>query len=75
MKMAGCSPPPGDWLIMAVTLAAIQLSHGKTVDELALMSSFFSLLSSSLGFLAVTRFEDDDLPLNNDCKADEKKIH
>ncbi len=58
--MAGSSLPSSDWILMVVTLAAIQLSKGQSNDQLAFMSSFFSLLGSNLGFLAVTRFEDDE---------------
>lgn len=58
--MAANSSASGDWILMAATLASIQLAKGQTEDELALMSSFFSVLGSSLGFLAITRFKQQD---------------
>jgi len=57
MNMAGCSPPSGEWVLIAATLAAIQLAQGQTVEQLALMSSFFGVLGNNLGFLAITRAE------------------
>lgn len=53
--MAECSPPYGEWILTAATLASIQLAQGQTVDQLALMSSFFGVLGNNLGFLAITR--------------------
>lgn len=73
--MAGCPSPSGEWILMAATLAAIQLSQGRTVDELALMSSFFGVLGNDLGFLAITRVEEDeDSASKKDCKTKGNKL-
>ncbi len=73
--MDACPPPCGDWILMAATLVAIQLSKGLTVDEMALMSAFFGVLGSDLGFLAITRAEKDDEPdSNKGCRTQENRL-
>lgn len=55
--MARCGPPSGEWALIAATLAAIQLSQGQSVDQLAFMASFFGVLGNNLGMLALTHAE------------------
>ena len=55
--MAANCPPSGEWLLIAALLVSIQLAQGRSEDELALISSFFSVVGSNLAFIAVTRAE------------------
>lgn len=60
--MAGCTTPSGEWVLIAATLAAIQLAQGQTVDQLAFMASFFGVLGNNLGLLAITRADAKEEP-------------
>ena len=47
------SPSNGDTIVLAAAAAAIQISRGKSVEDLGLMSAFFGSLASNLALIAL----------------------
>lgn len=47
--------PPGDAMVLLSSVMAIQLSQDMTAEQIALLASFFSTLSSNLGLIALQK--------------------
>ena len=45
----------GEGLTLLAALAAIQLSQGRSADQVALLASFFTVLGDSLALIATAR--------------------
>ncbi len=43
----------GEFLLAAATALSIQISHERTVDEVALLAAFFTVLGDQLALLAL----------------------
>lgn len=56
--MGACPPadgPDGETLVALGMAASIQLSQGRTADELELLSAFFEVLGDNLALIAARR--------------------
>ena len=53
------TPPSGETLLAAAALAAAQLAHGRSAEEIAVLSAFFCTLGDGLALIAARRTMDD----------------
>ncbi len=47
--------PPGEVLLAAALLTAVQLARGRSEAEIELLSAFFDVLADNLGLIAARR--------------------
>lgn len=53
--MAKWKGPPGEVMLAAALILAVQLAQNRTVDEIELLSAFFDVLADNLGLIAARR--------------------
>ena len=53
--MGSGTVPPSEAMVAAAALASIQLSQGKSSEEVGLLAAFFTLLGDNLALLAIGR--------------------
>ena len=65
--MSGSCIPSGELLLAVAALVSIQMSQGRSTDEIALMAAFFTPLAYNLALIATRR--DIASEPKNDCKG------
>lgn len=77
LSVAEYPVPSGEFLLIAASLASIQLAQGRSEEELGLMAAFFTVLGDNLALLAVTRpapEEAADGGAKKDCALGKKQV-
>ena len=53
--MSGSCIPSGELLLAVAALVSIQMSQGRSTDEIALLAAFFTALGDNLALIATRR--------------------
>lgn len=53
--MKDCGGPAGEFLLIIAAIVSIQLSQGRTVDEIVLLSAFLEVVGDNLALIAARR--------------------
>ena len=70
--MSGSCIPSGELLLAVAALVSIQMSQGRSTDEIALLAAFFTALGDNLALIATRHGIASEA--KNDCKGSVKSI-